>query len=738
MRWINHRPPDLFVCLWQEWPITQGYGAPEVALAAILVSMQRRTDIEGLRAIAVLAVLLFHAGVPGMSGGYVGVDVFFVVSGFLITSLLVAEREGEGTISLGAFYSRRIRRLLPVSATVAVSTLIASYIWLEPLRIRSLVNDVFGVATFSSNFVFAHRGADYLQSALPPSPLQHYWSLAVEEQFYIVWPVLIALVCLGVSQSSRIGIRLRIGVASSVIAVSSFIACMVMMNTSQPWAFFSPHTRAFELAIGALAAVVPMHVSRLARNLTSVLAWGGLAGIVACVVLMNERTTFPGPWAIAPVLATACVLRGGNISTWSPHAVLKFAPFQWLGSRSYSAYLWHWPILIIAVPALGHELTVGEGLACLAVALFLSEFSFRCIENPIRRNIRIRGVRAFAMAVALISVVTGSAVLAKNNPLRTSTNVVATTPSLIATSTVPAGETTSTIPTAPVLPGPGNSVDAITQAVAATGLPSNLTPTLQQAVLDQPIIYDNNCHASFSATKPKHCVFADTNSTKVIGIFGDSHAAQWFPAFEEVAKTRHWKLLTYTKRGCPPADIPTYSKVLGKVYNECAPWRKNVLNQMVADGVQVVFIAHFDRLLSATTRIPMWQKDWRAALQGTVDALTSRGITPVLIEDTPYPGQDVPTCLSRHYTNVQLCSPSVGSAYRPDLNQMLHDFHDAGVNVLWVHDWFCTATACPTIVGNVLVYRDDNHMTVSYSRLIAPLLEASIGNFVDWYAHTPE
>jgi len=697
--------------------------------------MQRRTDIEGLRAIAVLAVLLFHAGVPGLAGGYIGVDVFFVVSGFLITSLLVAEKDSEGFISLGAFYSRRIRRLLPVSSVVAVSTMVASYIWLEPLRIRSLVNDLFAVATFSSNFIFASRGADYLQSTLPESPLQHYWSLAVEEQFYIVWPMLIALVCIGAKKASSI--RLRVGVAAAVISIASFVACMVQMNTSQPWAFFSPHTRAFELAIGALVAVVPMHVSLTRRRLTSVLAWCGLVGIIACVVLFDEKTKFPGPWALAPVLATACVLRGGNVLGWSPHAILRLSPFQWMGSRSYSAYLWHWPILIIVVPALERELSIAEGLVCLVIALALSELSYRIIENPIRRNIRIRGLRAFALAVSLLSVVTGSAVLARNNPPRTSTDVAATTPTLISATTLPAGVTTTTIPAAPTLPAAGVAVEAITQAALATGLPSNLNPSLQRAILDQPIIYNNNCHVSFSAVRPKNCVFGVKESVKVVALYGDSHAAQWFPTFEEVAKTRGWKLITYTKRGCPPVDIPTYSKVLGKVYNECAPWRKNVMKQMVADGVQVVFVAHFDRLLSATTRVPMWQKEWRAALQTSLDEFATLNIVPVLVEDTPYPGQDVPTCLSRHYTNVQMCSPSIGMAYRPDMHEMLQDFHNQGVNVLWVRDWFCTATACPTIVGNVLVYRDDNHMTVSYARLIAPLLEAAIGNFVDWYAHTP-
>lgn len=702
--------------------------------------MKRRTDIEGLRAIAVLAVLLFHAGVPGVSGGYVGVDVFFVVSGFLITSLLVAEKTNTGTVSLGAFYARRARRILPVSALVAVATLIASWIWLEPLRLRSLSHDVLAVALFSSNFVFAHRGADYLQSALPPSPLQHYWSLAVEEQFYVVWPALVMLVCIGIGTRTLRNIRLRIGITAAIAAGASFVACMALMNSSQPWAFFSPHTRAFELAIGALVAVIPLGVSKAAIQMNAALAWCGLAGIITTVVMFSETTTFPGPWALAPVMATAFLLRGGNATSWSPEIVLRLSPMQWLGSRSYSAYLWHWPILIIAAAALDKELSVYEGLICLMISLALSEFSYRFVENPVRRNHNIAGVRALVLALSLIAVVSGSAVLAQNNQPSLDGGVAATAPTLIAetSTTVDPNVSTTTVPTEPELPNEGAPVDAIVQAMAATGLPSNITPKLQQALSDMPTIYNNNCHASFSAVRPKNCVYGDATSSTVIGLYGDSHAAQWFPAFEKMAIKRNWKLISYTKRGCPPADIPTYSKVLGKIYKECAPWRENVLKQMVVDGVQTVFIAHFDRLLSATTRVPMWQKEWRAGLQSTIDSLTAKGITPILMEDTPYPGQDVPTCLSRHYTNVQLCNPTISSAYREDMHLMLQDFDAAKVHVLWTRQWFCTEAGCPTVVGNILVYRDDNHMTVTFASFIAPLLDAAIVDVVNWVSSHPQ
>jgi peptidoglycan/LPS O-acetylase OafA/YrhL len=701
--------------------------------------VKRRTDIEGLRAIAVLAVLLFHAGVPGLGGGYVGVDVFFVVSGFLITSLLVAEKTNTGKVSLGAFYARRARRILPVSALVAVATLIASWIWLEPLRLRSLSNDVLAVALFSSNFVFANRGADYLQSALPPSPLQHYWSLAVEEQFYVVWPALVMLVCIGVGTQTIRNVRLRVGVTAGIAAVASFVACMALMNSSQPWAFFSPHTRAFELAIGALVAVVPIGASITLVRVNALLAWCGLAGIIATVIMFSETTTFPGPWALAPVMATAFLLRGGNASLWAPDALLRLAPLQWLGSRSYSAYLWHWPVIIIVAAALDKKLSVFEGLICLMISLALSEFSYRCVENPVRRNHKIVGIRALVLSVSLIAVVSGSAVLAQNNQPTLDGGVAATPPTLITESstTVNSNVSTTTIPVKPELPNPSPPVEAIVQAMSATGLPSNITPSLQGAISDMPTIYSNNCHASFSATRPKKCVYGDVTSSTVIGLYGDSHAAQWFPAFEKLAIKRNWKFISYTKRGCPPADIPTYSKVLGKVYKECAPWRENVLQQMVTDGVQTVFIAQFDRLLSASTRVPMWQKEWRVGLQSTIDQLTAKGITPVLMEDTPYPGQDVPTCLSRHYTNVQLCNPIISSAFREDMHQMLEDFDAVDTHVLWTRQWFCTDVGCPTVVGNILVYRDDNHMSVTFASFIAPLLDAAIVDVVNWVSTEP-
>jgi peptidoglycan/LPS O-acetylase OafA/YrhL len=699
--------------------------------------MQRRKDIEGLRAVAVALVLLYHAKVPRITGGYIGVDVFFVLSGFLITSLLVNEHSATGRISFGGFYARRVRRLLPMAAVVAVATLVASWHWLEPLRLRGLANDMLGVASFSSNFVFAHRGADYLQSTLPPSPLQHYWSLAVEEQFYLVWPALIALVTWRTARGALSSIRMRIGVLSGAIAVASFVICMMLMNTAQPWAFFTPHARAFELAIGALVAVVPMGISEPRARVEAVFAWVGLIVIVVVGFWFTDTTLFPGPWALVPVLATALVLRGGSATSWSPVALLSLQPFQWLGARSYSAYLWHWPMLIIGAAALKKTLTVPEALVLLGMSLAASELSYQFIENPVRHNRALIGVRAFALGTVLILVVGVAGAYAYNNPPALSSGADVTTPTLSLSTDTTIGGTAvaTTVPGVPALPVPGlPAIQPVVDGLTTQQVPGNISPSLSGAVLDQPTIYSNGCHAGFSATQVKDCVFGDPASTTVVGLYGDSHAAEWFPAFEKVAIKRHWRFITYTKRGCPPADMQVFNKVVGKVYKECNAWRANALKKMAADGVKVVFVGVFERELDAVSKIPIWQKDWRTGMQASLDGLKAAGMTPILIEDSPFPGQDIPTCLSAESTNVPICNPNPGAAFRSDLADVRHDFEASGTLVLHTHQWFCTTTACPTIVGNLLVYRDDNHMTVSYSMFLAPLLDAAVADVVAYYA----
>jgi peptidoglycan/LPS O-acetylase OafA/YrhL len=361
----------------------------EVRPAAIRsagLSLRFRPDIEGLRAVAVVAVVLFHAGVPGVGGGYIGVDVFFVISGFLITSLMAREVAATGGLSLLRFYGRRARRILPASALVLVTVVLAGYHWLGFLRGDEIAADGRWAALFASNFNFAAQGVDYLQSQSAPSPLQHFWSLAVEEQFYLVWPALVVLlIWLGLRHSTPLVLTL---------AVAASLACSIV-QAGTTWSYFSPATRAWELGAGCLLALAADRLERIPPVVATALAGVGLGGIVVAALSYDDGTAVPGYAAVLPVVATVLVLAGRG------DAVLGVAPLRWLGQISYPLYLWHWPVLIIGEQAFGPlPARTRVGLVLLSVALAIVTYVF--VENPIRRSPRLARSHLLTAAVALL------------------------------------------------------------------------------------------------------------------------------------------------------------------------------------------------------------------------------------------------------------------------------------------------------------------------------------------------
>jgi peptidoglycan/LPS O-acetylase OafA/YrhL len=326
-------------------PISQPIGWPRESETS-LRERTFRPDIEGLRAIAVLAVVLFHAGVPGIRGGYVGVDIFFVLSGFLITGLLLREHQRRGSVSLPAFYARRARRILPAATLVLIVTVLATYYWLGYIRGAVTALDGRWTAAFAANLRFALQGTDYFGHRMAPSPLRHYWSLAVEEQFYLVWP---ALLLLTATVARGVALRKKLVAVLAVIVIGSFGWSVVETRMDPVWAFFSPLTRAWELGIGALLALGTTWLRRLPDHLGPWLSWAGLLAVLLSLVLLTSRTAFPGYAAALPVLGTALVIIAGTLRPASgAEAVLGRAPLQWLGKASYSWYLTHWPVLIIA------------------------------------------------------------------------------------------------------------------------------------------------------------------------------------------------------------------------------------------------------------------------------------------------------------------------------------------------------------------------------------------------------
>jgi peptidoglycan/LPS O-acetylase OafA/YrhL len=358
-----------------------------------------RPDIEGLRAIAVLAVVLFHAEIPGFTGGFVGVDVFFVISGFLITGLLWREASSSGTVRLARFYGARARRLLPASALVGVFIMVSSVLLLPPLTARTAIGDGIASALYVSNYRFALQGVDYLASFSPPSPFQHYWSLGVEEQFYLVWAPLILGTAWLIRRRNRTSgaatptTRRPYVVVLGAVAAVSFALSVAITFWAPSLAFFSLPTRAWQLAIGGLVALTALHWRRLSRRAAAITGSGGLALIVLACVGFSQTTLYPGWAALAPTVGSALVIGAGCAAPANGCGrLLKVRPLQWLGRISYSLYLWHWPLLLTALwaiaPVIGYALPLGIGAIGLSVVL--AALTLRFVENPLRFAPKIR------------------------------------------------------------------------------------------------------------------------------------------------------------------------------------------------------------------------------------------------------------------------------------------------------------------------------------------------------------
>ena len=685
-----------------------------------------RPDLEGLRAVAVLLVLLYHAGVPGFGGGYVGVDVFFVLSGFLITGIIVREIEATGTLDLAAFYARRARRLLPAAALALVVTVIASVIFLPPLRVADVAADGAAAALYVSNIRFAVQATDYLQAELAPSPLLHYWSLGVEEQFYLFWPALLLLVT-----RAGWGTPRRLAMVIGVVAVGSLALSLVLTQVNAPWAFYSLPTRAWELGLGAGIALLAARSWAPGGRAAAVAGTAGLLMVVVAAWRFHTGTPFPGLAALLPTLGAGLVILAGLGAMPSmPGWLLTLAAMRFLGRISYSLYLWHWPMLVIPAAVAGAELPFALRVALAAATIPIAAASQRWVEDPIRRGhlVGLGTRRSLAAAGALTLVVAGSlVVLSPWVALRPTPNGTAgDPPSIIDVLGTPRpsdepGTTAGPTPTSPTRTSPPT----------AQPVPANLQPPLAAARDDLPIVYDDGCHAVQLATESGGCAYGDVASATTVVLFGDSHAAQWQPTLERLATENGWRLVSLTKALCGAVDHPVWNGQLKRGYPECDTWRAAALARIAAEGPVLVVVvnskfAKFD-LGGREATAQETLAGWDAALARTLQAVDTASGAVVLIGDTPQSAVDPPVCLSDHLDDARACATARSEAI--DTARMAADrraAESAGVAFLDPTPWVCPSDPCPVVVGNLLVYHDAGHMTRTYSTALAPFLAAAL------------
>jgi peptidoglycan/LPS O-acetylase OafA/YrhL len=654
-----------------------------------------RPDIEGLRAVAVLMVVLEHAGLSLLSGGYIGVDVFFVLSGFLITSLLLKEIQATGHISLGQFYARRARRLLPAASLVLIATVIASFHWLGAARGGRIATDAIWASLFASNFRSIEQGTDYLGAQLPPSPLQHYWSLAVEEQFYVVWPLLI----MGAAVvAKRIPLRLRLGVVLTALIAGSLVWSVYQTAESATAAYFSPFPRASELAAGALLAVVGPYLLKLPRTLGHALSWAGLATILVVGVTYTTATPFPGIAVVLPVLATVAMVAGGTIAPeGGAEIILRRAPFQWLGKLSYSLYLWHWPILVIAAGRAGHELTLRENLALCGLAVAISAITYMLIEDP------VRSWRALTSRAPQISVGFGAALVALS---------LGTTAFMASLNEMPEEEIVD-VAEIPELPSSDGVLLAVSDSTQLTDWPD------QPARLANPA-YSEECNVTRADTTSSACVHGNPDAERTVVVFGDSHGAMWIPAFDEIGRRGDWRVVQLTKPGCQVPDFPVFSKSLGREYTECAEFREWAIGQieeMEPEAVVITSARKGANLAADGEPTEDGLEDaWASGLGSVIDRISPATERVIVLGDMAYPKEGGIDCLSAHEDDVMACSTPIEDAIYADHNAMEEQVAtDHGAQYVNTIQWFCTDTTCPAVIGDLTTRRDAHHVAENYA-----------------------
>ncbi|WP_307783884.1 acyltransferase family protein [Streptomyces spinoverrucosus] len=510
---------------------------------------------------AVSLVVLSHAGVPYVAGGYIGVDVFFVISGFLITSLMLREWSREGRISLGRFYARRALRLLPASTLVVLATLAGSWLFLGPLRFADYAKDAIASAWYVVNFRLAEAGTDYFNTDVPPSPFQHFWSLAVEEQFYLIWPVLL-IVALKLFRR-----RALLAIPLLALAAASFAVNLHLTESSPSWAYFGSQGRLWELAVGALLAVVAHRLDDIPRPVAAVVSWAGLAAIGYATLVFDESTPFPGHNALIPVLGAAAVLACGSAGgRWGAGALLSLRPAVWIGGISYAWYLWHWPLILIVPAAAGFG--EHDGPLRLIAALCgvpLAWLTLHLVENPMRfhRAFKARAGRGLALGLGLSAVAAAAALVAVQFP-----------PGLAS-----GGTRQDTKETLAAASDPRTALTELLEQ-PVDEVPANLEPSMRDTAYERSEVYTDGCALAIPQSVQKHpCLYGDTDAGRTVVLFGDSHAAQWFPALDSIARKHHWRLYSYTKNACKITQITTRAEN-GGPYAACDKWRAATIDRI--------------------------------------------------------------------------------------------------------------------------------------------------------------
>ncbi|WP_394253291.1 acyltransferase family protein [Arthrobacter pityocampae] len=678
----------------------------------------QRHDIQALRALAVSLVVVNHLWPSSLSGGYVGVDVFFVISGFLITKHLLGELRRSDRIRLGQFYARRAKRLLPAAFVVAVTSLLAAAIYLPSNRLLAIGWETIAATLYVENWLLAAQSVDYSAQNNQASTVQHYWSLSVEEQFYLLWPLLLlgAYLLAGRLRSPRAVLLTALAVAGA----ASFVFSVVLTSTSPSEAYFVTPTRVWEFAVGGLIAAASSlrsgnHRHPVRLRLAGFAQWSGLGLILASALVFDEATPFPGYLAAVPVLGTALVIASGPESpAWSPNTLLGVSPVQTLGNISYSLYLWHWPIIILLPSIIDRTLGTPDLLGALLLSIVLAGLTKKYVEDPGRSRLlpgasprRVLGMTAVATATVLV-ICSGS----------------------VAAATLARAEEVQRLD---ALSG-GECFGA--KSLSSSGCEDPFGPPQVANIGDgeAPWFDDEECspHPDPILAGAKKvltlCDFSDgQDDSRSVWLIGDSHAEQWKAAVLPLARENNWTLHVSVVGGCPYVGAKR-SAFMGaatgeKVQTKCLDWSATVSDRVLADPPDLVFLSSFsvgEEIDDGTGRSQAEQ--YRTAFSDRVGPWAAQGTEVYVIRDTPLTlDRSNPDCLARNEASPLDCANAKTEALPADpAADAARALEQPNIHVLDLSDRFCPDDTCYAAIGGLHVYFDQDHAARSYIRSLIP------------------